>query len=501
LPCLNLRAISLLTLMLVPAFASCSAGAGSAVGSPATSVLSVGNSATTHEIPSGFVGLSMEIPSVLSSAGNDPRRIDSVLVQLIRNLTPGQRPVLRLGGDSTDWTWWPIGGMVRPLGVRYTLTPRWLAVTRALAAAADARLIVGIDFEVDSRRVASAEARAVVRGIGQRWIEALELGNEPELYSGIAWFAKDGVKVFGRTRGYDFDRYLPDYTHIAASLPHVPLAGPSTGAPTWMRELGRFAATEPRVRVLTVHAYPLKHCSPLASVTIDELLSPDSTRGLANGVAGSAAIAHAHGLALRVDEMNAVTCGGQTGVSDTFASALWVLDALFEMARVGVDGVNIHTRTSSSGRLFSFRRVYGRWQASVRPEYYGMMMFAQAAPAGSRLLPVAGATNDTLRAWATSGPDGHLRVVLINTDTRLDQLVVVHARTARGAGTIERLRAPSAAATGEVSLGGQSFGSRTSTGRLAGRPQLSSVAPQAGGYAVEVPPAGAAMLTLSSNQS
>ena len=41
--------------------------------------------------------------------------------------------------------------------------------------------------------------------------------------------------------------------------------------------------------------------------------------------------------------MNGVSCGGTRGVSDTFASALWVLDTLFEMARLGVSGINIHS--------------------------------------------------------------------------------------------------------------------------------------------------------------
>ncbi len=31
--------------------------------------------------------------------------------------------------------------------------------------------------------------------------------------------------------------------------------------------------------------------------------------------------------------MNSVACGGKAGVSDTFASALWALDALVAVAR------------------------------------------------------------------------------------------------------------------------------------------------------------------------
>ena len=37
-----------------------------------------------------------------------------MLEQLVRNLDPGQRPVLRLGGDTGDWSWYPIAHMPRP---------------------------------------------------------------------------------------------------------------------------------------------------------------------------------------------------------------------------------------------------------------------------------------------------------------------------------------------------------------------------------------------------
>ena len=64
----------------------------------------------------------------------------------------------------------------------YALTPGWTAVTRALARALGARLILGINLEADSTAVAGTEADALVAGIGRGRIEALELGNEPELY-------------------------------------------------------------------------------------------------------------------------------------------------------------------------------------------------------------------------------------------------------------------------------------------------------------------------------
>src|SRR5438105_6584666 len=112
--------------------------------------LRIGSPLPVHPIPAGFLGLSLEFPAIPAYAGTDPQAIDPVFEQLIRNVAPGQSPVLRIGGDSTDWTWWPVPGMARPAGVNYTLTRNWLAVASALTNALGARLIMGIDLEADS---------------------------------------------------------------------------------------------------------------------------------------------------------------------------------------------------------------------------------------------------------------------------------------------------------------------------------------------------------------
>jgi hypothetical protein len=75
-------------------------------------------------------------------------------------------------------------GIPRPHGIDYALTPTWLADARALARSARAPLLLGINLETDSTAVAAAEARHLLAGIGRPNIEALEIGNEPELSSG-----------------------------------------------------------------------------------------------------------------------------------------------------------------------------------------------------------------------------------------------------------------------------------------------------------------------------
>ena len=68
--------------------------------------------------------------------------------------------------------------------------------------------------------------------------------------------------------------------------------------------------------------------------------------------------------------------------------------------------------------------------------------------------------------------------------------------SAKGTGTLERLEAPSITARSGVTLGGQSFGGATYTGKLTGSSTVTTVPPTDGAYVVKVPAASAAMLTL-----
>jgi len=453
-------------------------------------------------VPFGFVGLSLEYQAVEAYAGTDAHGLNPVFVQLVRNLVPGQATVLRIGGDSADRTWWPTPGLAQPPGVRFSITGRWLAVTRALADALRARLILGLNLEADSPRLAASEAGALLDGLGPQHVHAFELGNEPDLYPSFPWYRTPGDRqVTGRPPDYDLSALIGDFTRFAAVLPRRTLAGPSLGAPGWIRQLGRFLAAEPRVGLVTLHRYPLQVCfTPRRSPrfpTVARLLSPASSIGLADGFAPYAALARARGLSLRIDELNSVSCGADPAVSDTFASALWALNTLFEMLRVGVHGVNIHTFPGAGYELFRITHPNGRWRANVAPEYYGLMLFARAAPAGSRLLEAAKAAGGTVRTWATRAGDGTVRVVFVNTGGAARRVTVALPGTAFGAGRLERLTAPAARAPSGVTLAGQSFGARTFTGLLAGGLRVSSVAPVRRRYAVQLPAASAAMLVLS----
>jgi hypothetical protein len=86
-------------------------------------------------------------------------------------------------------------------------------------------------------------------------------------------------------------------------------------------------------------------------------------------------------------------------------------------------------------------------------------------------------------------------VLLINDDVAHTQKLTVRVLGAGGAATLERLQAPSVHATQGVTLGGQSFGARTTTGVLPPS-HVVELASHAGDYVVPMPAASAALLTL-----
>ena len=122
--------------------------------------------------------------------------------------------------------------------------------------------------------------RRWIKVIGRRLIEGFELGNEPELYANRYFYTLNGVDVFARPPGWDFESYLRDYTYIASAMGHVPIAGPAVGVYSWISHLQQFLRVE-RPSVVTVHRYPLQSCSAVPGIVqLPNDLPPLGTDGI-----------------------------------------------------------------------------------------------------------------------------------------------------------------------------------------------------------------------------
>jgi hypothetical protein len=436
----------------------------------------------------GFLGIATELTTIptLSGSAADP---DTPFLHLLRNLSPGAPFLLRLGGVSADDSWWAIPGMKKPPFL-YTLTPRWGADVRALLKSLGGKAILGVNLkespEINSK-IASAEVADFNRYVGASLIDDFELGNEPEFYP---------LSVLNGQRGSDtIADYGKKFSHVASALGGAPLAGPDSGSPHWLPRLGTILSDMPsRLKLVTVHAYPLKDCSRIARLSESDFFARASIQGLADSIHGTVKAAAAHGKPLRVDEINGVPCGGAAGISNSFGEALWALNVLPALWRAGVQGVNFQTVDGNLNQMITAKHSASGWSVSVEPEYYGLMTFAGAAPAGSRLLRISNPGLAHFYQFAVRAPDGSERVVLTNVGS-VARTIGVTASGTRGTGSLSLLRAKSLSATGGATLAGRSLSSRT--GQLTGTPRVTLIRPNANGvYAVRVPAHAAAILTV-----
>jgi hypothetical protein len=437
----------------------------------------------------GFLGVATELTTILRLSGSaaDP---DTPFVHLLSNLSPGAPFLLRLGGNSGDFCWWASRGLERPPRI-CGLTRRWGAAVHALLTSLGGTAVLGVTLKLSPKinsRIASVEVADFNRYVGASLIDAFELGNEPEFYP---------LSVVNGGHGHDnFTAYGRKFSRVAAALGKVPLAGPSSGSPHWLPYLRTvLSRMRSRLKLVTVHAYPLKDCSPSAHNSVSDFFERKSIEGLAALIHRAVDGAAAHGEPLRVDEINGIPCGGEAGLSNSFAEALWALNMLPALWEAGVQGVNFQTVNGNLNQMIAARHSASGWRISVEPEYYGLLAFADVAPAGSNLLRISHPGLRHFYEFAVRAPDGSERVVLTNVG-RVARTVGVMASGATGAGSVSLLRARSLRATGGATLAGQRLSSRT--GQLAGRPSVTLVSPNGNGvYAVRVPAHAAAILRLS----
>jgi hypothetical protein len=208
--------------------------------------------------------------------------------------------------------------------------------------------------------------------------------------------------------------------------------------------------------IVSAHKYPYSVCEGLPPPRPSDLLADLTTAGLATRFAPHIKAARDAGVRFRMGEVNSVSCGGAPGVSDTYAAALWGATFAMQMAAAGADGVDFHggALPGETSHYAAFvHDLAGR--PVVRPLYYGMRLASMATAARGRLLPVTIAGPAPLRAFATLGDDGAVRVLVMNLTAATVRDVRLEDPGPRdGTATLVRLRAATLGATSGVTLGG-----------------------------------------------
>lgn len=454
---------------------------------------------TLRRLPTSFSGLSTESWDV-QALNSDPLAAKRVL-NLLK--VPGDGGLmLRVGGQSTEQTYWN----APKLGVgteAYRPGGRWLKALASLTRATRMRLMLDLNLVARSSRMAAAFAKALAHAMPSGSIAGFEVGNEPDIghRQVVNPLAPAGETVPKTPKGWDrytSSQYISLFRSYSRAVhrvvPSVRMIGPEVffagrDAP-WIQQLVN--AQRSRLSMLTVHRYPLSACTPATAgdyATTARVLSSNASGGMANELVKAVRIARGARLPLRLSEFNSVTCGGSSGVSDTFATALWAPDTLFSMWNVGVSGVNIHVAPGQTNAAFSISRS----GLTVHPLMYGMIMFARAGGPGAKLAPVrvSEPSGANVKVWAVESSPHLLKVLVLDKGSQAVNAALALGN--HGTATIQRLTASSPTASSGVTLAGQSLGRQ---GQWVGTRVMPQVSPVRGTYSVPMPAYSGALITL-----
>jgi hypothetical protein len=388
------------------------------------------------DIPADFSGLSFEAGALTDT--NYFLAQNTLFIQYIKSLGPG---VIRIGGNSVDKTYWT-NAVRTPTTGSDSIASDDIDRFIGFAKATGWKLMFGLNLGTGTPAAAASEA-AYVYGKASDQLSFFEIGNEPDLY------ASNGLRDPSYSE-YDFEQeFLSYYTAVKGVVANAAFSGPTAAFNTNQWVIPFAYDQSSKVGLITQHFYQMGPPSD-PSVTIDNLMSPDNPAGVAIMASSIFEAAQNNNLGYRIAECNSVYDGGKSGVSNTFASALWAIDFMYTLAEQGAVGVNFHG--GANGIYTPIADSAG--QFSARPLYYGMLFFTLASK--GRVLPVHPSGDSTINfaAHAALSANNGVLVTLINKDDSKEAFVTVSTGSTISSAAILRLQASSLDATNNVSLGG-----------------------------------------------
>jgi len=396
-------------------------------------------------ISTDFIGLSYESsqlshPQFFSAANHD-------LIQFFRTLS--DHGVLRLGGNMSEYTVWKSKGTIQNApgetegpdpgngtGRVFPVTPQSIDNLASFLDTTGWRLIYGLNLARGNVASVVEEAKYVARAMGDRLI-ALQFGNEPDLFK----------HADNRNQKWTYEEFISRwnefYAAIRAELPHVPIAGPDTSNPKWN---SRFAEDVGHKIVLQTSHFYAEGPPTDPRMTINYLLHPGER--LQMYVMQAIDVSKRSGIPYRMAEGNTCYAAGKAGVSDTFASALWVVDFMLTVAQAGGTGVNIH-----GGGDGLYTPIAGSTHEgyTARPIYYGMLLLKQLL-GGTLLRTSVDGSGKNVAAYAAHR-DHALQIIVLNREPQaMAYQILLPTPHPVGAGSVWRLEAPSVSSTNGVLL-------------------------------------------------
>ncbi|HMD71014.1 MAG TPA: hypothetical protein VKF41_06695, partial [Bryobacteraceae bacterium] len=391
-----------------------------------------------------FIGLSFETGSLTTATGFPAE--NPVLQRMVAQVGPG---LLRFGGNSVD----KLTGWLR--GPRAPSTPSSVIAASdvdrafAFARAVGWRVLFSLALGQGDPATDADEADYVYHSASDV-LSGFEIGNEPDL------FHSNGL----RPATYTVNDYMAEWRNYADAIRNKVPAAVLTGSAaagsitTWTTTFASQLGS--RIALLTQHLYPLAPTSAVSSTASNVASIPHILGSAAHQTEDTDGsqlqqIAQGQKIPWRMAETNSCYNGGEKGVSDVFASALWGVDYMFTLAGRNSAGVNFHGGGTGTYTPIAVTAT----QATARPLYYALLLFRAAAR--GRVVPVTVTANGVnLTAYGALDDDGTLRVTVVNKDMAQDAAVSIAPGAGYTTALAMRLTAPAVDSTTGVMLSGAS---------------------------------------------
>jgi uncharacterized protein (TIGR03437 family) len=442
---------------------------------PATPATITVTTAVTGAIGPGFAGLSYE-KSQMAKPFFSPQNADAI--GLFKLIGPS---LLRIGGNSVDETTWMPAGAGLTSG---QVAPSDIDALAGFLKATGWQVLYGTNLAQSTPALAASEIAYAVKSLGSS-LYGIEIGNEVDLYPG---------KYFPSTWG--FSDYLTLWQSFVAAIqqlsPNVPLTGP-VAASNISGFVAPFASAEGRnVILLSDHYY--RGNGALSTSTVELLVSPDTN--IVKQAKAMLVVSQSVDVPYRFAETNSFYNGGAPNVSDSYGSALWVIDHLFACASNGAQGINLHGGGDSTG--YTPIADSNGVVVGARPEFYGVTLFTLAGQGTIQQTTIsAGGLNAT--AYAIKAVSGALSIIINNKEQVQNLNAAIQIPQGTTSATLIEMTGPSLSATTGVTIQGASIqpDGTFSPGPATALPALSCIVSPMSAVLIQVPAPSIPPLTIA----
>ncbi|KJA16426.1 glycoside hydrolase family 79 protein [Hypholoma sublateritium FD-334 SS-4] len=311
-------------------------------------------SALMNVIEDHFIGVSFELSPFDTLWGESVSRQPTAMQNYMHNLAARMsKPLrIRIGGNGMDGSTY-IPTMTSVLeqaeadpyfnDIPVNFGPMFFEILNGMAdKVGPMQFLIGLSMRTpDNFTNVETLASTARQLLGDR-LDALLLGNEPDLYAG-----------HGERDAYNISAYIPEIGVALESLKGIGaiaedekiVGGPTTCCSWTLYDVLSAGLDQYPYKFYTLQHYPKDACSgeDPDNTNITYFTTHSNIESFVGWQTDGVNKAQKQGVPVLLTEYNSVACGG-SNISATFATALWSIDAGLKSASMNYSAVYLHTR-------------------------------------------------------------------------------------------------------------------------------------------------------------